>query len=441
MADWDKFPEAFDAAGIEYVEEPGWRNRGHGDLVSFNFLVLHHDAIRSEDNSVHTRVIRDGHSTLRGPLSQLGLDRQGRPVIIAQGVSWHAGYGAAMWGAPAGRGNYYSIGIEAYDSGYNTWTDAQRREYPRVVAALLKYAGLPPDRWIFHRDYNKVDGKIDPVGFTAAQFMKDVKFWYDKIGEKPTEIPDAKEPGDLGKFEREVILDEGRIKYFEKGIQFINKVTGDRVVKGKLAEDYVETWGYPIGDTVNLDSGRQAQSFKRGIVYSSEHGTYIVTGDIKKRFMELGYTSYTGFPKTGEIVAPDKEGRLQSFENGHMYWHPDTKAFFIKGEIWEEFSRIGYEKTAGYPRDTEKATPLREGSYQHFQKGSIYHPKDSQAFWIDEEIMNIWSKFGWENGRLGWPTSSVKEKEDSRIVEFENGTIEIDSENRLRVFIDSERVL
>ena len=421
-------------------------------MNSFNFLIVHHTASANNDASGIGPVTR-GVSGLPGPLAQLCLKRNGDPHIIAQGVCWHAGYGAAMWGAPAGMGNYYSIGIEGIDSGRNTWTPEQRAMYPRVVAALLKYAGLPSDRWIFHRDYNKRDGKIDPVGFDWTWFRDEVNRHYNSIGTPPppkkTDIQLKREStpwlgNKIIEAEENVCPDGiGRYAHYENGSIYWSPLTGAAALSLEMVEKYASQgyeagWlGYPVIDVNEVAKGRY-QHFQNGSIYWSEKGkARFIKGEISKKWAAQNWEhGPLGMPLSDEIDLPDTVGKLQVFEGGHIYFSPKTGPFAIAGIIWDRFTKEDYEKFIGYPISDELKMPNREGRYQIFEYAHIYTSENGDlAFTVNKDFMDIYSRMGYENGRLGLPVTNKdivinKAGHNIFIQHFEGGSIQINRSNR-----------
>lgn len=456
MADWDKFPEAFRAFGINFTEEPGWRERGHGDMNSFNFLVIHHTASANNDASGIGPVTR-GVAGLPGPLAQLCLKRNGDPHIIAQGVCWHAGYGNAMWGAPAGMGNYYSIGIEGIDSGRNTWTPEQRAMYPRVVAALLKYAGLPSDRWIFHRDYNKRDGKIDPVGFDWTWFRDEVNRHYNAGGQPPapqkSEIQKCRDRnpwlGDKTSEGDELVLpigDHGRATFYKNGAIYHSTPTGSQALSLEMLEKYASVGyegsflGFPI-NTVHEIAGGRAQGFQGASIYFSEStGAHTIGGAIGTKWAALNWEKgFLGFPETDEITLPDTVGKLQKFTGGHIYHNPSTGTFPIVGIIWDRFTKESYERGVGYPKSDETPMPNKPGKFQIFEQAHIYWKEGTdKAFAVYYDFMDIYSRLGYENSRLGFVISAkelVEGTSNTWIQHFEGGSIQINRDTKETILI------
>lgn len=450
MADFTRFPEAFQKAGIKYTEEPGWRNHGHGDIVQFQFIVVHHTAGGNDSGDI--RIVRDGRAGLPGPLSQIVLKRNGEPHIVAAGVSWHAGYGPAMWGAPAGSGNYYSIGIEGVSNGYNDWTPAQRAAYPKVVAAILKEAGLPSDRWIFHRDYNKVDGKIDPAGFDWVWFRDEVNKAYNKSNK--TAIQECRErcPA-LGK--KTIVEDElptldgaGRWAGYENGNIFWHPNFGAHAVIGGFFRKYAELnfevgfLGYPLESEKPGPDGGSAMGFQNGALYSHpKYGVFYSTGAIRSAWGAYNYEhGRYGYPISDEKKLPDGKGVMQEYQRGFCYFTPDTGAHWIEGRIWDEYSNQGWEQNLGYPTTDELDTVNQSGRFNHFENGSIYYKWGTSHAWtVKGDILKVWSELGYERGRLGFPINNQRDEDGKLRQDFEGGSI-IDTDKDITVIMNDQEI-
>lgn len=456
IADYTRYPEAFKKFGINFTEEPGWRERGHGDIVKVQFIVIHHTAGGNDAGDI--RIVTYGRSDLPGPLSQLVLKRNGDPHIVAQGVAWHAGYGPAMWGAPAGNGNYYSIGIEGVSNGYNDWTEAQRANYPKVVAALLKDMGLPSDRWIFHRDYNKRDGKIDPAGFDAGWFGREVNRWYNDGGQPVESAIQAKrrENAWLGnktipEDERKTLDGVGRYASYDNGYVYWHPSIGARTIKNGPIWDYyaAQKWeqgflGYPINDTHDLGDGRSAQAFQNGSVYSGPKGTYLVMGQIGAEWARLNWEKGPlGMPISEELKSP--AGIIQKYENGTIFYTVAGGARATYGLIEQTRSRLDQEFSFGYPENSELPCFNNTGRFNHFVKASIYWKRGTEtAFAVADPAREIWGKMGWEQGRLGYPISTTSPKFGSleiRRTDFEGGSIEYNTKTGEITLIISGKVV
>lgn len=168
-------PEVLGGAGLKVAEQPGWRERGRGDVGRIVGVICHHTGTPLPGNMPTLDVITKGRSDLNGPLAQLGLGRDGTYYIVAAGKANHAGPGS--W-RDVTSGNTSFIGIEAEHSGRSAdpWPEVQMDAYCRGVAAILKHVGAPPIMCCGHKEYapdRKPDPTFDMVKFRAklAQVM------------------------------------------------------------------------------------------------------------------------------------------------------------------------------------------------------------------------------------------------------------------------------
>lgn len=136
-------------------------------------VMCHHTAGPATGNMPSLRLLIDGTPSLPGPLSQLGLGRDGTVYVIAAGRCNHAG-GGNWQGITTGNSSF--IGIEAENTGKSTdpWPEIQMDAYRRTVAALLSHIGADPLMCCGHKEYRLPQGqKIDPT-FDMAAFRRDV---------------------------------------------------------------------------------------------------------------------------------------------------------------------------------------------------------------------------------------------------------------------------
>jgi hypothetical protein len=152
--------------GIPVHYEPGWETRGSATF-SPRGLVVHHTA-DGPGEYPSLRIVRDGRSDLPGPLAQWGLGRSGKVYLIAAGRANHAGSGG--WRGLSGNSTVW--GIEAESTGRGDWTDAQRRNYPRLAAALARHQPFGVDMICAHREWTP--RKPDPAGIDMHEFRAEV---------------------------------------------------------------------------------------------------------------------------------------------------------------------------------------------------------------------------------------------------------------------------
>lgn len=183
--------EACRKSGLKVVETPGWRTRGHGEMRGVETIVCHHTAGPKTGNMPSLGVITNGRTGLAGPLSHLGLGRDGTAYVVAAGLAYHAGTVRE-----ATMGNSYAIGIEAEATGVDPWPAVQLDAYARLCAALCAHYGVPVVRVLGHKEVcSPVGRKVDP-NFDMAAFRRQI-----------TDQEDDMDPNDL--FRAEVPIADG----------------------------------------------------------------------------------------------------------------------------------------------------------------------------------------------------------------------------------------
>lgn len=166
-------PNVLRQANLKVAPCPDWETRGTSEMGPVFGVLCHHTAGSPIGNMPSLNVLIKGRPNLSGPLSQLGLGRDGTFYVIAAGKANHAGEGNWLG---ITHGNRHFIGIEAEHTGKPTdpWPEAQMNAYRRGVAAILAYKHLSPSRCAGHGEYALPPGrKIDPL-FDMDEFRKAV---------------------------------------------------------------------------------------------------------------------------------------------------------------------------------------------------------------------------------------------------------------------------
>ena len=167
-------PEVLRSAGLKVAECDGWQTRGVGDVGDIIGVICHHTGNTDRTRNMPTLNAlihgRTDPTPLSGPLSQLGLGRDGTYYIVGAGKANHAGKGE-FHGITSGNTNF--IGIEAENSGSasDKWPDIQIDAYHRGVAAILKHIGKGAENCIAHKEWakgRKFDPDFDMTPFRAA---------------------------------------------------------------------------------------------------------------------------------------------------------------------------------------------------------------------------------------------------------------------------------
>lgn len=150
-------PDVLRAAGLAVHVMPGAETRTTraSGLAAVRGLVWHHTATGPNWQDGHVAaLLRDGRRDLPGPLSQVGIERDGTWVIVALGRANHNGYG--LWGND-------SIGLEFYNDGRGEpYPPAQYVSGVRGSAAVLKHLNLSPANHLKGHKETDPRRKIDP---------------------------------------------------------------------------------------------------------------------------------------------------------------------------------------------------------------------------------------------------------------------------------------
>lgn len=146
----------------------------------------------------------------------------------------------------------------------------------------------------------------------------------------------------------------------------------------------------------------------------------------------------------GEKPCKDSVGRYADFENGSIYWHPDTGAVPIPKLVYEVWAARGWEiEFLGYPQRFHVVYE-GEGDLQSFQGGTIARRYGTPGFVCHGVIGRRWIEEGGVRDvdgkptKLGWPTSDEYDFAGGRRQDFEHGSllwhpsgaIEITGDNR-----------
>ena len=167
-------PDVLKGAGLKVSLDPGWENRGLGDVGNIFGVICHHTGVRNPGklnmptlNSLRNgRKAEPGLAALPGPLAQLGLGRDGTYFVIAAGRAAHAGKGSFKGVS----GNLRYIGIEAENGGTTNdpWPQIQLDAYQRGVAAILKHLDKDSTFCVGHKEY--APGRKDDPSLNMKEF-------------------------------------------------------------------------------------------------------------------------------------------------------------------------------------------------------------------------------------------------------------------------------
>lgn len=157
----------------------------------------------------------------------------------------------------------------------------------------------------------------------------------------------------------EALTEEGRI------IQAKYEAMGGEAKLGKPREKKARIWTFD-GHAIVYNRTRKAAFHVMGAIYAK----WVDRGGLK-----------WGEPTTDETATPDGVGRFNHFneDTASIYWHPDTGAWGIYGDIRKRWAELGWERSyLGYPTSDED--DIDEGGRANaFQHGQIYWWPDTGA--------------------------------------------------------------
>jgi N-acetyl-anhydromuramyl-L-alanine amidase AmpD len=150
--------------------------------------MCHHTAGPKAGIMPSLKVITDGRPGLAGPLSQLGLGRDGTWFVVAAGRASHAGAGS--WkGITAGNSSFIGIEAENMGTAADPWPAVQMDAYRRGVAAILDKLGADVSMCCGHKEYALPRGRKPDPSFDMDDFRKGVAAILDGTAPVPPPIP------------------------------------------------------------------------------------------------------------------------------------------------------------------------------------------------------------------------------------------------------------
>ena len=125
------------------------------------------------------------------------------------------------------------------------------------------------------------------------------------------------------------------------------------------------------------------------LYYKNANNIFEIHGDIYKKWIKLGGARF-GRPDTNESPCVDGTGRFNHFENNTktIFWHPSTGANAVWGDIKVRWNELGWERSyLGYPTSDEVDFP-DGGRVNAFQNGGIYWWPDTGAMDINDVVVH-----------------------------------------------------
>ena len=240
----------------------------------------------------------------------------------------------------------------------------------------------------------------------------------------PPITPEVPTPDGVGEYER-----------FVNGYIYWSPYTGAHEVHGAILAHWAALGyersieGYPTTDETGTPDGiGRYNHFQDGSIYwTPQTGPWEVHGAIQGHWAALRWeASVVGYPVTDELGTPDGIGRYNHFQYGSIYWTPQTGAWEVHGAIQGHWAALRWEAGAlGYPVTDETGTPDGIGRYNHVPSGSIYWTPQTGPWEVQGAIQAHWAALRWEAGLLGYPTSdeTVTAGGGGRFNTFQKGNI------------------
>lgn len=169
--------------------------------------------------------------------------------------------------------------------------------------------------------------------------------------------------------------------------------------------------GAPVSGVVSSsdNGGGVAREYRRGSIYSSSNGTYVVTGAVVTAYWARGGSSGAlGWPTGPASCGLTLSGCVQSFQNGVIYASPQFPGRATSGAVATAYAAVGGpDGILGWPAsDVVPTTDNGGGSAQEYQRGSIYSSGAGTFVVAGTVVRKYWS-LGGSGGALGWPSADL----------------------------------
>ena len=148
---------------------------------------------------------------------------------------------------------------------------------------------------------------------------------------------------------------------------------------------------------------------------------------IDDKYLALGAAaSFLGNPTTAECLTPNGQGSYRHYQGGSIYWkHALPVACEVHGQIRSKWEALGWENSfLGFPLTDETSVAGGRGRANTFEGGAIAWTPTTGAHEVHGAIFARWAALGREN-TLGFPLTDECVTPDTRgrYNHFENGSI------------------
>lgn len=205
-------------------------------------------------------------------------------------------------------------------------------------------------------------------------------------------------------------------RLYEHGAIYWSTATGARPVQGAFYAPWVASggiarWGLPTdGTTCGLTGGGCRQSFtSAGLVYwSPGTGMFATSGAIRSFYLRNGGPAgLLGYPVAD--LTCGATSCEQAFQAGTTVWSPSRGTIVVQGPIRDAWTAGGGAGGAlGLPTTVLGCGMVRNGCGQQFENGSLYWSPETGAHAVTGPIWNLWIANGWERGPLGYASGGME---------------------------------
>ena len=217
-------------------------------------------------------------------------------------------------------------------------------------------------------------------------------------------------------------------------------LTGDIRAKYGTVDGIAGPLGWPASDpnTVTANGGGVVQSFHHGAIVSSTFGTWILSGNIRSYFGQLGGLSGAPGWATGSESCTSDNVCSQPFQGGTIYWVPLSGGKFVPTAIRTAHdSAGGADGALGLPVSGANSISGNGGGIvQSFVGGAIAWSASGGAHALVGGIRTYFNEVGGIAGAPGWPAGDQTCASDGTCSQvFQGGTVYWTSSNK-GAFVD-----
>ncbi|WP_210509009.1 LGFP repeat-containing protein [Naasia sp. SYSU D00057] len=241
------------------------------------------------------------------------------------------------------------------------------------------------------------------------------------------------------------LRDGGCYQSFEGGYILSSKAGGIRALTAEVRAAWGKVgfengWlGYPKSDlSCVLRDGGCVQEFEGGyILVSKAGGAQAISSTFRTRWGAAGYENGAlGYPITPTTLGLRHGGGWQQFEGGYIIGAPGVGYHVMQSTIRTGWATVGFEGgVLGYPVGSTFCSLRNGGCYQQFEGGYVIYSPATGAQPLRTAVRNKWGTVGFENGRLGYPTSGETRVDASTTRQnFERGHMLIRSNGVIDVY-------